>query len=222
MRKSRIRIFLEKGSILVLTSVNFEKKGLFFMSSVLLWKGGFIWGEKPLFYLKKGGSFWTEKSVFYREKGVVLSWKVSVLPQKRRSFSNWRARMGTIVSSEWGSRGITISDAYATKWYYEHQWLWIRLRLSFFLFKLCNIYFQPLLSHTLCPFIQIVQFIFFIFYVIILKMCIMYFIILCVPSFKLCIINFLIFCVPYSNCVLLIFSQNCSNYVLFIFTHCVP
>ncbi len=52
LRKSRLRIFLEKGGILVLTSMNLEKNGLIFM----------------LIYHKKGGSFWTEKSVFYREK----------------------------------------------------------------------------------------------------------------------------------------------------------
>ncbi len=33
--KSRIRIFLEKGGILVLTYMNLEKKGLILMSSVL-------------------------------------------------------------------------------------------------------------------------------------------------------------------------------------------
>ncbi len=58
----------------------------------------FIWVEKSVFYLKKGGSFWTEKSVFYGERGVVLSLKVSVLPQKRGSFSNWRTSMGTTFS----------------------------------------------------------------------------------------------------------------------------
>ncbi len=80
-------------------------KEVFFMSCFIM-KGGFIWDEKSLFYHKKGGSFWTEKSVFYREKGVVFSWRVSVLPQKRGSFSNWRTRMGTICSSEWGSRDL--------------------------------------------------------------------------------------------------------------------
>ncbi len=35
LRKSRIRIFLEKGGILVLNFVNLEKKRLFFMSSFL-------------------------------------------------------------------------------------------------------------------------------------------------------------------------------------------
>ncbi len=87
--KSRIHIFLEKGGILVLTFMNLEKNGLFLISSFLPWKGGLIWAEK---------------SVFYCKKWVILSWKVSVLPQKRGSFSNWRTRMGTIFFSEWGSR----------------------------------------------------------------------------------------------------------------------
>ncbi len=67
-RNSRICIFLEEGGILVLTSVNLEKKGLFFMSSVLWWKRGFIWTDKSVFNHKKGGSFWTEMSVLYRKK----------------------------------------------------------------------------------------------------------------------------------------------------------
>ncbi len=72
--------------------MNLEKNGLFLMSSVLPWKGRFNWADKSVFYNKKGGSFW--------------SWKVCVLPQKRGSFSNWKTRMGTIFSSEWGSREI--------------------------------------------------------------------------------------------------------------------
>ncbi len=40
LRKSRIRIILEKWGIFVLTSVNLEKKGLILMSNVLLWKRG--------------------------------------------------------------------------------------------------------------------------------------------------------------------------------------
>ncbi len=101
--------FPRKGGILVLTSVNLEKKGVILMSSVLPWKGGFIWAKKSVFYSKKRRSSWTEKSVLYREKGVVLSWKVSALTQKRGSFSNWRTRMGTTFSSEWGSRGLGLS-----------------------------------------------------------------------------------------------------------------
>ncbi len=77
--ESKIRIFLEKGDILVLTSLNLEKKGLILMSSVLPWKRGFIWAEKPVCYYKKGlihfglksqcfivkkRLFWVEKSVF--------------------------------------------------------------------------------------------------------------------------------------------------------------
>ncbi len=57
-----------------------------------------------VFYHNKGGSFWTEKLVLYNKKGVVLSWKVSVLPQKRGSFSKWRTRMGTIISVSEGAR----------------------------------------------------------------------------------------------------------------------
>ncbi len=75
------------------------------MSHVLLWKRGFIWAEKSVFYCKKGVYLGLKSQVFYRKKGVVLSWKVSVLPQKRASFSNWRTRMGITFSSEWGSRG---------------------------------------------------------------------------------------------------------------------
>ncbi len=87
LRKSRIRIFLEKGGILVLTSVNLGKNWLFFMSIVLPWKGGFIWADKSVFYHKKGFILdW--KSVLYRKKGVVLSWKVTVLPQKGGHFQN--------------------------------------------------------------------------------------------------------------------------------------
>ncbi len=82
LRKSRIRIFLEEGGILVLTSMNLEKKGLILISSVLLWKWGFIWAEKSVFYHEKGGSFWTEKSVFYREKGAVWAEK-SVFCRKK-------------------------------------------------------------------------------------------------------------------------------------------
>ncbi len=82
-------LHFKKGGILVLTSVNLEKKGLFLMSSVLPWRGGFIWADK---------------SVFYHKKGFILDWKVSALSQKRghfelkiqcfatkrRSFLKWR------------------------------------------------------------------------------------------------------------------------------------
>ncbi len=56
------------------------------MSSVLPWKGGFIWAQNSVFYHKKRGSSWTEKSVFYCDKGVILSWKVCALPQKKGHF----------------------------------------------------------------------------------------------------------------------------------------
>ncbi len=81
--KSRIRIFIEKRGILVLASLNLEEKGLILMFSVLLWKQGVYLGWKVSVLTQKGGSFWTEKSVFYREKRVVLSRKVSVLPQNK-------------------------------------------------------------------------------------------------------------------------------------------
>ncbi len=99
---------LEKGGILVLTSSNLEKKRLILMSSVLSWNRAFILAENSVFYHKKGGPFWTEKSVFYCNKGIVLSWKVSVSPQKRGSFSNWRTWMGTNFSSERESLGVSM------------------------------------------------------------------------------------------------------------------
>ncbi len=111
--------FSRNGCILVLTSMNLEKKGLFFMSSVLPWKGSSLGLKSQIFTAKKRGSFWIEKSVFYHEKGVVLSWKVGVLPQKRGAFSNWRTRMGTIFSSEWGSRGLHMLKAHSPR-YKEH------------------------------------------------------------------------------------------------------
>ncbi len=49
----------------------FGEKGLFLMSSVLPWKGGFIWAEKSLFNAKKG---------------FILDWKVSILSWKRGRF----------------------------------------------------------------------------------------------------------------------------------------
>ncbi len=117
-RKSWIHIFLEKGGILVLTSVNLEKKGLILMSSVLPWKKVFIWAEKAVFYHKKGGSFSTEKLVFYRKKVFVLSWKVTVLPQKRGSFSNWRTRMGTTFPL---SEGVWAGTSHQLAGVYHHN-----------------------------------------------------------------------------------------------------
>ncbi len=78
--------FPRKRGILVLTSVNLEKNGLYFNSSVLQWKSlkrVFIWAEKSVFYCKKGvhfelksqyfivknGLFSDEKSVFCHKKG---------------------------------------------------------------------------------------------------------------------------------------------------------
>ncbi len=55
------------------------------------------------------GSFWTEKSEFYHEKGVVWAEK-SMFCHKKGSFSNWRTRMGTTFSSEWGSWGHTMKS----------------------------------------------------------------------------------------------------------------
>ncbi len=112
--------FPRKRGILVLTFLNLVKKGLILMSSVLPWKKGFIWAEKSVFYCKKGGSFWTEKSEFYHEKWVVLSWKVSVLSQKRGSFSNWRTGMGTTFSSEWVSRDHWLQNGVENKCYMHH------------------------------------------------------------------------------------------------------
>ncbi len=111
--------FSRKGCILVLTSMNLEKKGLFFMSSVLPWKGGSLglksqiftakkevhFGLKSQCFITKKGSFWAEKSVYYHKK--------------RGAFSNWRTRMGTIFSSEWGSRGLHMLKAHSPR-YKEH------------------------------------------------------------------------------------------------------
>ncbi len=85
----------------------FGEKGVIFDVQCFTVKRGVHLGWQDSILQQKGGSFWTEKSVLYRKKGVILSWKVSVLPQKRGSFSNWKTRMGTIFSSEWGSRGWT-------------------------------------------------------------------------------------------------------------------
>ncbi len=51
--------------------MNVDKKGLILMSSILLWKWGFIWAEK---------------SVFCWKKGLIFDWKVSVLSWKRGCF----------------------------------------------------------------------------------------------------------------------------------------
>ncbi len=69
LRKSRIHIFLEKRDILVLNSLNLEKKGLILMSSVYCENGIHLGWKVCVLPPKKGGSFWTEKSVFYCEKG---------------------------------------------------------------------------------------------------------------------------------------------------------
>ncbi len=117
----RIRIFLEKGGILVLTSMNLEKKGLFFMSSVLPWKGGFIWANKSVFYLKEGGSFWTQKSVLHRKKGVVLNWKVSVFAAKKGVIFKLENKDGYHFSSEWGSRAYgTLFSKLQDQWIAHH------------------------------------------------------------------------------------------------------
>ncbi len=106
------------------------------MSSVLLLKGIYL-GWKVSVLPQKRGSFWNEKSVFYHEKGVVLSWKVSVLSQKMGSFSNWRTRMGTTFSSEWGSRVLSMLQTFKYWWedtsQYFTSWLCrvMASRLSF-------------------------------------------------------------------------------------------
>ncbi len=72
VRKSRIRIFLVKVGILVLTSLDLEKKGLNLMYSVLLWKKGVHCGWKV--------------SVLPQKRGFILDWKVSVLSWKGSHF----------------------------------------------------------------------------------------------------------------------------------------
>ncbi len=94
----------KNGGILVITFVNLEKKGVFFMSSVLPWTGGSL-GLKVIVLPQKRGFILDWKVSVLSRKGVVLSWKFSVLQQKKRSFSNSRTRMDTIFSSEWGSQG---------------------------------------------------------------------------------------------------------------------
>ncbi len=64
--------FPRKRGILVLTSMNLEKRVVFDVHCFTM-KRGFIWTEKSGFYCKKRDSFWTEKSLFYREKEVILS-----------------------------------------------------------------------------------------------------------------------------------------------------
>ncbi len=56
---------------------------------------------------EKGVNF--DVQCFIAKRGVILSWKVSVLLQKRGSLSNWRTRMGTTFSREWGSQVLTMS-----------------------------------------------------------------------------------------------------------------
>ncbi len=80
MRKSRIRIFLEKGGILVIPSVNVEKRGYFWCT---------------VFYREKGGSFGLKSHYFTTKKGVILDWKVSVLLRKRGHFELKSERFAT-------------------------------------------------------------------------------------------------------------------------------
>ncbi len=75
--------FPRKGGILVLASVNLEKKGLILMSSIYCENGGSFGLKSQCFTAKKGvnfelksqcfiakkGSFWAEKSVFCCKKG---------------------------------------------------------------------------------------------------------------------------------------------------------
>ncbi len=98
-------------------------------------------GWKVSVLLQKRGSFWTEKSVLYHEKGVVLSCPVSVLPQNKGSFSNWRTRMGTTFFSEWESRApdvCIISDVMHVWFVYHVDDFWTK-------YYLCTnkIYWQP-------------------------------------------------------------------------------
>ncbi len=86
-RKSRIRIFLEKGGYFGTPLREFEEKGVNFYVSVLLWKWrgtfglksqclstkkGVNFGLKCQCYITKKGSFWAEKSVFCHKKGVIF------------------------------------------------------------------------------------------------------------------------------------------------------
>ncbi len=73
----------------------FGEKGVIFMSSVLPQKMGFILEWKV--------------SVLSRERGHFEP-KSQCFAEKRGSFSNWRTRMGTIFSSEWGSQGNWLSE----------------------------------------------------------------------------------------------------------------
>ncbi len=69
--KSKIRIFLEKGGILVLTSVNLAKNRLILMS---------------VFHCENEGTFELKSQCFSAKKGLILDWKVSVLS------SEWGSR----------------------------------------------------------------------------------------------------------------------------------
>ncbi len=64
LRKSRIRIFLEKGIIFVLTTVNLEKNGLFFMSCVLSIKYGGSFRLKSQCFITKRGRFEQKSECF--------------------------------------------------------------------------------------------------------------------------------------------------------------
>ncbi len=52
--------------------MNLEKYVLILISCVLLWKCGFIWAEKSVFYHNKGVHFGLKSQVFCRKKGVIF------------------------------------------------------------------------------------------------------------------------------------------------------
>ncbi len=95
-------IFLEKGGILVLTSVNLVKNGLILMSSVLPCKRGFI---RACVLPQKGGSFWTEKSVLSRKRGH-FELKSQFLPQKGGHFQTGEQGWVPLFAVSEGARTV--------------------------------------------------------------------------------------------------------------------
>ncbi len=80
--------------------LEFGEKGVnFYLQCFTVKKGGFIWAEKSVFYLKKGVHFGLKSQCFIVKKGLFWAEK-SVFTTKRGSYSNWRTRMGSTFSSE--------------------------------------------------------------------------------------------------------------------------
>ncbi len=81
-------------------------------------------GTYLLEFGEKGVNFDVHCFIVKKGVGIILDWQVSVLSWKRGcfelksrclaakkgSFSNWRTRMGTTFSSEWGSWAVMISE----------------------------------------------------------------------------------------------------------------